>query len=37
MRQIGADVGSKYKETSTGGLATNITECRRSGPPGSAA
>ena len=27
MRQTGADMGSKYKETSTGGLATNITEC----------
>jgi L-serine dehydratase len=37
MRQTGGDVQSKYKEASTGGLATNITECRRSGPPGSAA
>jgi L-serine dehydratase len=27
MRQTGADMQSKYKETSTGGLATNITEC----------
>jgi L-serine dehydratase len=27
MRQTGADMQSKYKETSTGGLAINITEC----------
>ncbi|HQP43567.1 MAG TPA: L-serine ammonia-lyase, iron-sulfur-dependent, subunit alpha, partial [Thermoanaerobaculales bacterium] len=27
MRQTGADMGSKYKETSAGGLAANITEC----------
>ncbi len=27
MRQTGADMQAKYKETSTGGLAINITEC----------
>jgi len=27
MRQTGHDMQSKYKETSTGGLAINITEC----------
>ena len=27
MRQTGFDMQSKYKETSTGGLAINITEC----------
>jgi L-serine dehydratase len=27
MRQTGADVQSKYKETSQGGLAVNFTEC----------
>jgi L-serine dehydratase len=27
MRQTGMDMQSKYKETSTGGLAINITEC----------
>ena len=27
MRQTGADMQSKYKETSAGGLAVNITEC----------
>lgn len=27
MRQTGADMKSKYKETSRGGLAVNITEC----------
>ncbi len=27
MRQTGADMQSKYKETSLGGLAVNITEC----------
>jgi L-serine dehydratase len=27
MRQTGVDMMSKYKETSTGGLAINITEC----------
>ena len=27
MRQTGLDMQSKYKETSTGGLAINITEC----------
>jgi len=27
MRQTGLDLQSKYKETSEGGLAINITEC----------
>ena len=27
MRQTGLDMQSKYKETSTGGLAINVTEC----------
>jgi hypothetical protein len=27
MRQTGLDMQSKYKETSEGGLAINITEC----------
>ena len=27
MRQTGADMGSKYKETSRGGLAVNVPEC----------
>ena len=27
MRQTGADMSSKYKETSRGGLAVNVTEC----------
>ncbi len=27
MRQTGADMNDKYKETSTGGLAVNIVEC----------
>ncbi len=27
MRQVGADMHNKYKETSRGGLALNITEC----------
>ncbi len=27
MRQTGRDMLSKYKETSQGGLAVNITEC----------
>jgi L-serine dehydratase len=27
MRQTGADMSSKYKETSTGGLAVNVVEC----------
>ena len=27
MRQTGADMQSKYKETSQGGLAVNFTEC----------
>ena len=27
MRQTGADMQSKYKETSQGGLAVNLTEC----------
>lgn len=27
MRQTGADMSSKYKETSRGGLAVNIPEC----------
>ena len=27
MRQTGLDMQSKYKETSKGGLAINITEC----------
>jgi len=27
MRQTGEDMMKKYKETSTGGLAINITEC----------
>jgi L-serine dehydratase len=27
MRQTGADMKSKYKETSRGGLAVNIVEC----------
>jgi L-serine dehydratase len=27
MRQTGADMPSKYKETSLGGLAVNFVEC----------
>ena len=27
MRQTGIDMRSKYKETSTGGLAVNVVEC----------
>ena len=27
MRQTGADMSMKYKETSRGGLAVNVTEC----------
>ena len=27
MRETGRDMQSKYKETSTGGLAINVTEC----------
>lgn len=27
MRDTGRDMQSKYKETSTGGLAINVTEC----------
>ena len=27
MRQTGTDMSTKYKETSRGGLAVNITEC----------
>ncbi|MDN6668267.1 MAG: L-serine ammonia-lyase, iron-sulfur-dependent, subunit alpha, partial [Brevibacterium sp.] len=27
MRQTGADMKSKYKETSLGGLAVNVVEC----------
>jgi L-serine dehydratase len=27
MRQTGADMQSKYKETSQGGLAVNVAEC----------
>ena len=27
MRQTGADMSSKYKETARGGLAVNIIEC----------
>jgi L-serine dehydratase len=27
MRQTGLDMQSKYKETSQGGLAVNVTEC----------
>ncbi len=27
MRQTGLDMKSQYKETSTGGLAINVTEC----------
>jgi len=27
MRRTGADMSSKYKETSRGGLAVNIAEC----------
>ena len=27
MRQTGADMSSKYKETSKGGLAVNVVEC----------
>jgi L-serine dehydratase len=27
MRRTGEDMSSKYKETSRGGLAVNITEC----------
>ena len=27
MRRTGADMSSKYKETSRGGLAVNVTEC----------
>jgi L-serine dehydratase len=27
MRQTGADMHDKYKETSTGGLAVNVVEC----------
>ncbi|HCX85269.1 MAG TPA: L-serine ammonia-lyase, partial [Micrococcales bacterium] len=27
MRQTGLDMSTKYKETSTGGLAVNVVEC----------
>jgi len=27
MRQTGADMSSKYKETARGGLAVNVIEC----------
>ncbi|MDR0504588.1 MAG: L-serine ammonia-lyase, iron-sulfur-dependent, subunit alpha, partial [Bifidobacteriaceae bacterium] len=27
MRQTGADMSAKYKETATGGLAVNVDEC----------
>jgi L-serine dehydratase len=27
MRQTGADMDKRYKETSTGGLAVNVVEC----------
>ncbi len=27
MRQTGLDMSTKYKETSTGGLAVNVIEC----------
>ncbi len=27
MKQTGADMQAKYKETSTGGLAVNVVEC----------
>ncbi len=27
MRQTGADLSTKYKETSRGGLTVNVTEC----------
>ena len=27
MRQTGIDMNTKYKETSTGGLAVNVVEC----------
>jgi L-serine dehydratase len=27
MRQTGADMSTKYKETSRGGLAVNVIEC----------
>ncbi|WP_155897045.1 L-serine ammonia-lyase, iron-sulfur-dependent, subunit alpha, partial [Bacteriovorax sp. BSW11_IV] len=27
MKDTGADMESKYKETSRGGLAVNVTEC----------
>jgi L-serine dehydratase len=27
MKRTGADMSSRYKETSRGGLAVNITEC----------
>ena len=27
MRQTGLDMGTKYKETSQGGLAVNVIEC----------
>jgi L-serine dehydratase len=27
MRQTGADMSTKYKETSRGGLAVNVVEC----------
>ena len=27
MRQTGADMSTKYKETSEGGLAVNVIEC----------
>jgi L-serine dehydratase len=27
MRDTGADMNSKYKETSEGGLAVNVAEC----------
>ncbi|MGE3929415.1 MAG: L-serine ammonia-lyase, iron-sulfur-dependent, subunit alpha, partial [Hyphomonadaceae bacterium] len=27
MRQTGADMSTKYKETSQGGLAVNVVEC----------
>lgn len=32
MRQTGSDMQSKYKETSLGGLAVNVTACGRHGP-----
>jgi len=27
MRETGADMSTKYKETSTGGLAVNVPDC----------